>query len=156
MMPSDGVCLCQHVIVRLWGDPGLQKLLEELQIRAELGIWGQCSFVGDRGGHTVTVGVGGQRGSPPVVSLSETLTHTAGGNTGTSHFPVCARSVMSYSATPWTVAHQASLSMGFSRQEYWSGLPCPPPGSLPDPGNKLASLDSPALAGRFFTEQQAA
>ena len=76
MMPSDGVCLCQHVIVRLWGDPGLQKLLEELQIRAELGIWGQCSFVGDRGGHTVTVGVGGQRGSPPVVSLSETLTHT--------------------------------------------------------------------------------
>ena len=38
------------------------------------------------------------------------------------------------SATPWTVAHQAPLSMGFSRQEYWSGLPCPPPGDLPDPG----------------------
>ena len=36
--------------------------------------------------------------------------------------------------TPWTVAHQASLSMGFPRQEYWSGLPCPPPGDLPDPG----------------------
>ena len=36
--------------------------------------------------------------------------------------------------TPWTVAHQAPLSMGFSRQEYWSGLPCPPPGDLPDPG----------------------
>ena len=35
---------------------------------------------------------------------------------------------------PWTVAHQAPLSMGFSRQEYWSGLPCPPPGDLPDPG----------------------
>ena len=34
----------------------------------------------------------------------------------------------------WTVAHQAPLSMGFSRQEYWSGLPCPPPGDLPDPG----------------------
>ena len=66
------------------------------------------------------------------------------------------RSVMSDSATPWIVAHQASLSMGFSRQEYWSGLPCPPPGTLPDPGNKLASLESPALAGRFFTEQQAA
>ena len=36
--------------------------------------------------------------------------------------------------TPWTVAHQAPLSVGFSRQEYWSGLPCPPPGDLPHPG----------------------
>jgi len=41
--------------------------------------------------------------------------------------------------------------MGFSRQEYWSGLPRPPPGDLPDPGIELASLLSPALAGRFFT-----
>ena len=55
------------------------------------------------------------------------------------------------SATPWTVAHQAPLLMRFPRQEYWSGLPCPPPGNLPDPGIKLASLMSPALAGRFFT-----
>ena len=43
-------------------------------------------------------------------------------------------SVMSNSVTPWTVAHQAPLSMEFSRQEYWSGLPWPPPGDLPDPG----------------------
>ena len=48
-------------------------------------------------------------------------------------------------ATPWTVAHQASLSMGFSRQEYWSGLPSPPPGDLPDPGFKHTSPASPAL-----------
>ena len=48
-------------------------------------------------------------------------------------------------ATLWTVASQTPLSMGFSRQEYWSGLPCPPPGDLPDPGIK------PALAGGFFT-----
>ena len=41
--------------------------------------------------------------------------------------------------------------MGFSRQEYWSGLPCPPPGDLPDPGIEPASLTSPALAGGFFT-----
>jgi len=53
--------------------------------------------------------------------------------------------------TPWTVAHQAPLSIGFSRQEYWSGLPCPPPGDLSDPGIKPASLKSPALAGGFFT-----
>ena len=51
----------------------------------------------------------------------------------------------------WTVVYQAPLSMGFSKQEYWSGLPCPPPGDLPDPGIKLASLMSPALAGGFFT-----
>ena len=44
-------------------------------------------------------------------------------------------------ATPWTAAHQAPLSMGFSRQEHWSGLPFPPPGHLPDPGIE------PALAG---------
>ena len=47
-------------------------------------------------------------------------------------------------ATPWTVARQAYLSIGFSRQEYWSGLPCPPPGDLPDPGIKLTSFISPA------------
>ena len=41
--------------------------------------------------------------------------------------------------------------MGFSRQEYWSGLPCPPPGDLPDPQIELTSLKSLALAGRFFT-----
>ena len=54
-------------------------------------------------------------------------------------------------ATLWTIAHQAPLSMGFSRQEYWSGLPCPPAGNLPDPGIEPVSLMSPALAGRFFT-----
>ena len=54
-------------------------------------------------------------------------------------------------ATPWTVAHQALLSMGFSRKEYWSGLPCPPPGDLLDPRIKPVSLMSPALAGGFFT-----
>ena len=53
--------------------------------------------------------------------------------------------------TPGTVAHQDPLSMGFPRQEYWSGLPFPPPGDLPNPGIELVSLTSPALAGRFFT-----
>ena len=53
--------------------------------------------------------------------------------------------------TPWTVACQAPLSMGFSRQEYWSGLQFPPPGDLPNLGIEPASLESPALAGRFFT-----
>ena len=53
-------------------------------------------------------------------------------------------------ATPWTIARQAPLSMGFSRQEYWSGLPCPSLGDLPDPWIKPASLKSPALVGGFF------
>ena len=52
--------------------------------------------------------------------------------------------------TPCTVARQAPLSVGFFRQEYWSGLPCPPPVDLSDPGIKPVSLTSPALAGGFF------
>ena len=53
--------------------------------------------------------------------------------------------------TPWTVAHQVPLSMGFSRQEYQSGLPCPPPGDLPDPGSELVFPVSPALWADSFT-----
>ena len=53
--------------------------------------------------------------------------------------------------TPWTVALQAPLSMGFSRQEYWSGWPSPPTVDLPKPGIKPRSPVSPALKGRFFT-----
>ena len=54
------------------------------------------------------------------------------------------------SATRWTVACQAPLSMGFPRQEYWDGLPFASPGNLPNPGIKPTSLVSPALAGGFF------
>ena len=54
-------------------------------------------------------------------------------------------------ATLWTVARQAPLSVKFSRQDYWSGLPCPAPGDLPDPGIELVSLTPPALAGGFST-----
>ena len=53
-------------------------------------------------------------------------------------------------ATQWTIAGQASLSMGFPRQEYWSGLSFPPPGDHPDPGTEPSSLESPALACGFF------
>ena len=60
-----------------------------------------------------------------------------------SHVQLC--------AILWTVACQAPLSMGFSRQEYCSGLPCPPPGDLPDPGNKPTCLLSSALAGGSST-----
>ena len=58
-------------------------------------------------------------------------------------------------ATLWAVAPQALLSMRFSRQENWSGLPSPPPGDVPNPGIKPMSLTSPALAGRFFTSSTA-
>ena len=53
-------------------------------------------------------------------------------------------------ATPWTVAHRTPLSMGFPRQEYWSGLPFPSPGDLPDPG---IEPESPTFAGEFFTTE---
>ena len=52
---------------------------------------------------------------------------------------------------PWIIDHQASMSVEFSRQEYWSGLPCLPPEDLPDLGIKLECLMSLALAGKFFT-----
>ena len=53
-------------------------------------------------------------------------------------------------ATPWTVAHQAPLFMGFPKQEYWSGLPLPSPGDLPDPGIEPTY---PALTGELFTTE---
>ena len=57
-------------------------------------------------------------------------------------------------AAPWTVAHQAPLSVGIFRQEHWSGLPCPPPGDPPHPGAEPVSLPSPALADGFFTTKR--
>ena len=71
------------------------------------------------------------------------------------HFILHARLLNSFSyvwffVSLWIIASQAPLSMGFSRQEYWSGFPCPPPGDLPDPGVKPRSLMSPALADSGF------
>ena len=67
---------------------------------------------------------------------------------------VCVRahvcSVAFNSATPWIVAHQALLSMEFSRQEYWNGPPLATPGDLPDPGIEPASLASPALQAILY------
>ena len=60
-------------------------------------------------------------------------------------------SCVRFFATPWTVAHQAPLYVGFSRQEYWNRLPFPTPGDLPNPRREPTSLVFPALAGRFFT-----
>ena len=71
------------------------------------------------------------------------------------HVCVCAPSLsrVRLFSTPWTVACQAPLSKGFSRQEYWGELPFPPPEDLPKPGIKPTSLASPALAGGFFTTE---
>ena len=66
---------------------------------------------------------------------------------------MCAWSLgcVQFFVTPWTATHQAPLSTGLPRQEYWSGLPFPPPGDLPKPGVEPASLTFPALTGGFFT-----
>ena len=64
---------------------------------------------------------------------------------------LCVLSPVQLLVTLWTVAHQAPLSMGFSRQEYWNELPCPLPGDLPNPEIEPLSPVSPALAGEFFT-----
>ena len=80
------------------------------------------------------------------------------GKAGLAHSGLCAVCVQSLShvqlcATPWTVALHVPLSMGFSRQEYWSGLLFPFPENLPNPEIKPASPASAALAGRFFTTE---
>ena len=63
----------------------------------------------------------------------------------------CVLSCVWFFVTPWTVAHQAPLSMESSRQEYWSGLPHPTPGDIPNSGMEPVSLASPTLVGIFFT-----
>ena len=80
-----------------------------------------------------------------------THTHT---HTHTRIYNICACLCFSHVrlfATLWTVACQGPLSMGFSRQEYWSGFPCPPPRELPDPGTEPTSLRTHELASGFFT-----
>ena len=85
------------------------------------------------------------------ISVSISLDHVASWGLSLEESCPLSRSVMSkYFVTPWTVALQALLSMGFSRQEYWSGLPSPSPGNLLDPGIEPMS---PALAGEFFTTE---
>ena len=69
------------------------------------------------------------------------------------HRNACMLSHVPFFATPWTVLHQASLSMEFSRQESWSALPFPTPGYLPDPRIEPTSPVSLALAGWFFTAE---
>ena len=64
---------------------------------------------------------------------------------------VVSDSCVQFFVTPWNVAHQVSLSMEFSRQEYWRGLLCPLPGDLPNPGIEPGSLTPPAVARGFFT-----
>ena len=67
------------------------------------------------------------------------------------HHLLCSVTSVWLFVTLWTIAHEALLSKGFSRQEYWSGLPCPPPGDLHDLGIESKSVTSPALAGGLFT-----
>ena len=84
---------------------------------------------------------------PPVISPCETVAQMWPQLLLLFSCPVGSNSFM----PPWTAARQAPLSMEFSRQEYWSGLPFPSPGDLPNPGIVPTSLKSPALASRFFT-----
>ena len=93
-------------------------------------------------GHTAWLG-GSQF---PNQGLNRILITRSPGYAVLSHF-----SCVWFSATSWTVAHQAPLSMEFPRQEHWSGSPFPTPGDLPNPGIEPESLTSPALADRFFT-----
>ena len=71
-------------------------------------------------------------------------------NQGLLEWCMCMLSHVQLLVMPWTIAGQEPLSMGFPRQEYWSGLPCPPPGDLPNSGIETASPMALALAGGPF------
>ena len=90
---------------------------------------------------------------PPTASVSGSGSRDLLPRLLPTYLCVCAKSLshVQLHVTPWTVACQAPLSMGILQPRYWSGLPCPPPGDLPDPGIELTSLLSPALASGFFT-----
>ena len=85
---------------------------------------------------------------PQLCHCSQTNTQTSGSVSLPIHFTYTSRHWVGFG--PQAVAHQAPLSMGFSRQEYWNGLPFLSPGDLPDPGIKPVSLMSPALASGLF------
>ena len=89
-------------------------------------------------------------------ALLQGISPTQGSNPGPLHWELLLLLLRRFShvrlcGTPQTAAHQAALSLGFSRQEYWSGLPRPAPGDLPNPRIEPTSLLSPALAGGFCT-----
>ena len=110
-----------------------------------LGAW--ASAVAHRLSFTTACGIFLEQESNHVCWTTSVCVHEC----ELSHF-----SPVSLSATPRTVACQASPSMGFSRQEYWSGLPCPPPGDLPDSGTEPMFPVASALqadAARFFTTE---
>ena len=91
------------------------------------------------------------KGTPPLCGWMTTQPLPASEQGAVSACVLSLFSRVQLFVTLWTVARQAPLSLGLSRQEYWSGLPCCPPGNLPDPGIKSASFMSPALANGFFT-----
>ena len=158
-MASVHACACNPATV-LWGSPGHMERPRGCgpanspsmtpSINPQMRAWTRLQMIPTSGLWVFQLNSRHCRAdiSPPQYSLSEILTHRN-----------CERNVCTLSrfsrvwlfATLWTVAHQAPLSMGFSRQEFWSGLSRPPPEDIPDPLIKLASLTSPALAGRFFT-----
>ena len=91
-------------------------------------------------------GIAGSYGSSISVFFLKKIYHSY-----KQYVHACVLSQVQLFATLWTADHQAPLSMGFSRQKYWSGLPFPPPGDLPHPGIEPKSPVSAALTGRVFT-----
>ena len=92
------------------------------------------------------------------ICIADSLAYTAETNTeykATACYALSHFSRVRLCQTPWTVACQAPLSMGFSRQEYWSGLPFPSPGDLPNPETEPASLEVSCIGRRGFTTSAA-
>ena len=108
------------------GDSGLEQLM--VMHKKQLHFQARCDLISESSGYF------GKWYIVKSISERETVVRACS-----------VSSVASNSVTPWTIAHQAPLSMGFSRQEYWSGLPCPPPEEPTDPGIEPTFPASPAL-----------
>ena len=134
--------MCLHIITSSWVCTSLDRSGCKAPLEWHSGCKALWDFSGFESGLGYLIPVEGQ--SPGNWDVSGWLSCVC----------TCVLSCFSHvwhCVTFWTVAHQALLSMGLSRQEYWSELPCPPPGDLPNPRVEPMSLKSPALAGRFFT-----
>ena len=126
----------------------LRRPSEDLGVLCPLGLLHFPAKAPHRSSQDCLNSQGCRTGSP---SIWLRCSQGAKSDTGSVPKLACAFSCIRFFAPPWTVAHQAPLSMKFSQQEYWSGLTFPSPGDIPDPGIEPTSLMSPALAGRFFT-----
>ena len=142
---EDLPCKATEDVQQLQCEPSLPSLLRDVGVIGKQWLFSRCSMTVTKRFKSKSIPTEGREGEMGWfgrIVLTHIHYHAKPTAQPLSPVPPLA---------PWTVAHQAPPSMGFSRQEHWSGLPLPTPAGLPDPGIKPMSLMSLALTDRFFT-----